>query len=189
MGIRFGTIELLLCVVLVVIFSPLSTVDTRACPGENDGYGPCSDTGATVTTGGSNFCGGCSDLVTVIVGGNCGGGAGSGAFDCNDCREAPQTIITPQSSQYLGVIQSVLCASIIYYCQLSGGGNCETHCAQQCNGRPNIEDCTSSCVDLCEEDYPSGGGGDGCNCFVYDCENDCVQSGAPILSGEASRCG
>ena len=108
------------------------------CPGANDAYGPCSDTGGTTSTGGNGWCGACTALVTVYIGGNCSGGAGSGAFNCNDCATSWKTHSQPYTSTPRGAIATAACYSAWLACLATPTAASACTCI--------YNDCSTSCT-------------------------------------------
>lgn len=174
-----------ICVLLLCAAFLATSVPTMhalgACPGPNDAFGPCSDTGATTSTGGGTFCGGCANVVIVSVGGNCGGGvAGTGPFDCNNCVTQPKTLTQPHVNTPVGALVYAGCYGSYLLCVSGGGALCGAGCATLCGANPP---CVAACIAACATP-----GRDFCNCAFDGCANDCLPVGAPILVGNLSTC-
>ncbi len=150
-----------------------------ACPGPNTAYGPCSDPGTFVTTGGPDWCGNCPAQSRVYVGGNCAGGAGTGAFDCADCNLTWKTELTTYTSTPAGPVATAACYTAWLAC-LGAAGAAGATCAGVCATFGPIA--AGACAAIC-----AGGIGGLCGC-VYDlCVTTCTP-GVPTYTGSPSSC-
>lgn len=186
---RFGD-ALFASMIVVVMMIPGNAQQWGGCPGPANGYGPCSDSGATVTTGGAGWCGECSDLITVFAGGNCGGSAvGSDPPNCKSCNVSPKTLIYSMENKPVGSLMYAACYGSRATCYASGSLVCGSLCAYACRGNAA---CVSACETACQKTFL----GDACECQFQGCINDCSpatdsQGNAkpPITSGSVDRCG
>jgi hypothetical protein len=159
------------------------------CTGNNDAYGPCSDQGVYLTSGvGDGWCGACGDLARVYIGGNCAGGDGEGAYDCNDCETNWKTSLQRYTSTPVGPTMAAACTVGWYSCRAAGGvvvGGCAAACGIACTkGTPlMMAACALACAATCEAGAESF-----CDCIYAECVEVCEPSGAPVQTGSSPAC-
>jgi len=171
---------------MVIVGVPVDTV-FAGCPGANDSYGPCSDTGATTDTGGPGWCGGCTNLFVVFVGGKCDG-TGEGAFDCNGCSKSPGVCTQKFTKTTRGSVAVAACyVSYLSCIGLTGAGaaTCGAFCAGACAvGTPPVQAaCAGACAAVC-----GAAGASACSCLYDECTTDCSPTGEPECFGNVGTC-
>jgi len=179
-----------LFVIVVVVGMPTTPTFAEPCPGNtNDAFGPCSDPGTWIVTGGDGYCGACSDEVRTYVGGACAGGtAGEGAFDCNDCTKVPKTILQNYSSTPAGSAEVFACFLVWEACiaadiaaSLAGGIGCAAACGLFYP--PGSPYCAGFCGG-----FIAINGAELCECLYDECIETCDPVGNPVQNSTASSC-
>ena len=159
------------------------------CGGDNDAYGPCSDKGTYVSSGtGDGWCGACGDLTKVYVGGNCAGGNGEGAFDCNDCETNWKTTLQAYTSTPVDPVSVAACWIGWDACIAVGAVgtvSCGAFCAGVCTAGtpPVMAACAFACTAAC-----GGAASSACDCMYAECVEVCEPSGAPVQTGSSIAC-
>ncbi len=168
---------------------PARTISAGVCGGNNDAYGPCSDPGKYIDSGtGDGWCGACGGLTTVYVGGNCSGGAGEGAFDCNNCMTNWKTSRQAYTSTPVGPVSVAACFigwDACFAAGTVGTATCGAFCASVCTvgSPPVMAACALACTAAC-----GGAASSACDCMYDECVEVCEPSGAPVQTGSSSAC-
>ena len=185
-----GVLSCGLSVMMLIISVPVRAYPQSfaGCAGTADEYGPCSDTGATTTTGGGTFCGSCSTLTVTFAEAGCGGVEppnGYGVKDCIDCTVSPKSVSQAHANVSVGSIMYAACYASYLSCQVGQTAGCTAGCLTVC---PTTGPYVAACIASCEAACVGVAGNDFCNCTFQGCANDCLPSGPVTMAGDVTRC-